>query len=672
MKGRLNIPCKSALALLGALVLPALFLAFFCLISIRNQRQNLDQELTRRADTVGLGIQEQVNLIFQRLESALDSAMPVFDQNSSGNAALAELLRQNPLSCVCLFGTNNALKAPIIPWERFPGPEKRPAEYAVEFRDAFSRAEAEEVQGRLEDAVGRYRKLSAVSANANERALVLNALGRAHRKMGKVADAVSDYGRLLADTPQAITPNGGSLGAIACMESADLDFQAGNSSNAIRSCAVLLRGLLSGGLPCGRDECMFYYERVKNLVNDLPTNETAECKNQLHLLNNVLVAASWKDRIESRSPQAAISGKYVYRADGSGIFGFGKTGSMPHETVVFSIDAEKLKANILAEVANSLKYAEAFDYEIRDAAQRPFLASPSGRLMPPIVRQSLTNRLKGWELSVSIRETEALKFGARLRMLTMGGFVVLLLAVMAAGAYFMISLMRRQAELSAMKSDFVSSVSHEMRTPLTTIRMIAEMFQLGRVKDNMAGEYIETIAGETGRLTRLINKVLDFSRMDSGRKPYVFELRDIGPLVSSTVRAIDAGVKAEGYRINLNIESNLPQARVDEDAMSEVLLNLLDNAVKYSPVDKNISVSVFKTGKNLVVEVTDHGISIEREKLDKIFEKFYRGEDELTRKTTGTGIGLAIVKHIVEAHHGRIEVRSARGKGSVFSVILPV
>jgi len=236
----------------------------------------------------------------------------------------------------------------------------------------------------------------------------------------------------------------------------------------------------------------------------------------------------------------------------------------------------------------------------------------------------------------------------------------------------MLAAMRREQEVSRMKTDFVSSVSHEMRTPLTTLRMIGEMFQTGKVKEgSMAQEYYSILVGETDRLTRLINKVLDFSRMESGRKPYSLVVQDIGPEITSSVKVFETSAENTGYHVELDIHPALPKVNIDSDAMSQVLLNLLDNAMKYSPDHKTIQVRVFPEGPDVIIEVTDHGIGIEADKLDKIFKKFYRGEDELTRQTKGTGIGLAIVKHIVQAHGGTIQVKSRRGKGSVFSVALP-
>lgn len=670
-------PRRSVWFLTGTVVLPIVALAAFSLISIRSQRQNIDQELSRRAYVVNGGIQEQVDRIFQQMESALDAVAPTLAAEPRSDAGLAEGLRQYPLAGVQIRTATGILKAPAVPWNQ---PESFPVPGACSsnFLNAFTCAEADEIQGDWETAADDYHRLWQIASTSREKALALNAMGRTYQRLEETPNALAAYRRLLRDVPREVALNGLSLGAIAYLESVALEMQMGDFLSAVRLGTKFLQVLRTEQLPCSMDECRYDFERLAALITDsvqgrLAPNEMADFTRQALLLRNVLAAATWDDVAMRKLLQSAPAQGYSYQVLGPMIVGGGGIKRHPAERVVYLVDSTRLKTAIQTAVQQALKYAETFHYEIRDADQRVFLASPETRLAPPVARQALTARLAGWELSVSVGESATLKANARLRMLTIGGVIVLLLGVIAAGLYFMTALTRKEAELSAMKTDFVSSVSHEMRTPLTTIRMIAEMFQLDRVKDPQMGrDYIETIAGETKRLTRLINKVLDFSRLDSGRKPYTLTRQDLGPIAAAAVQMFEAGVKADGYQVKLDLQPALPPVAVDGDALTEVLLNLLDNAVKYSPVHKEIRVAVRRQEQELVIEVADQGIGIDPRKKDKIFEKFYRGEDELTRQTKGTGIGLAIVKHIVEAHHGRIEVRSTRGEGSVFTVILPV
>lgn len=232
----------------------------------------------------------------------------------------------------------------------------------------------------------------------------------------------------------------------------------------------------------------------------------------------------------------------------------------------------------------------------------------------------------------------------------------------------------REIRLSQMKTDFVSNVSHELRTPLSSIRVFGEFLKLGRVKDEEKiceyGEFIET---ESRRLTQLINNILDFSKIESGRKTYQFERANVTELIAATLKTFDVQLKQQGFGIIFETpRTPLPQAVVDTDALAQAFINLLDNAVKYSGEAKQIHIRLAQQDKFLTVSITDHGIGIPREEQSKIFDKFYRVSTGLVHDVKGSGLGLSLVTHIVKAHHGRITVESEQGRGSTFTIHLPV
>ncbi|HEU5179188.1 MAG TPA: HAMP domain-containing sensor histidine kinase [Candidatus Polarisedimenticolia bacterium] len=229
-------------------------------------------------------------------------------------------------------------------------------------------------------------------------------------------------------------------------------------------------------------------------------------------------------------------------------------------------------------------------------------------------------------------------------------------------------------KLSEMKSDFVSNVSHELRTPLASIRVFAELLRLGRVKSpekvQVYGEYIEA---ESRRLTGLINNILDFARIESGRKTYSFCRVDVGEVVASVLRSFEIRLAPEGYRIRFEgPEKPITPVDLDPDAISQAVHNLLDNAVKYSGDAKEIAVRLDQDGEWLLISVQDHGIGIAREEQKKIFERFHRVSTGLVHDVKGSGLGLSIVHHIVQAHGGDVCVESEPGRGSRFTLILPM
>ncbi|HEY8207089.1 MAG TPA: HAMP domain-containing sensor histidine kinase [Myxococcaceae bacterium] len=244
--------------------------------------------------------------------------------------------------------------------------------------------------------------------------------------------------------------------------------------------------------------------------------------------------------------------------------------------------------------------------------------------------------------------------------------------VLAAGVVYTARALYREARLSRLKTDFVSLVSHELRTPLTSIRMFIDTLALGRVQDEKeVREILGMLSRETERLSSMIDRVLDWSRIESGRKEYHRDAWDVREVLDVSMEALRAQRYNEPSRVEVLVQDGLPRVDVDRDAMAGALLNLLQNAYKYSGEDQRIALRVVKDPDGVAIEVEDHGVGIAPRDRKKIFERFYRVDNLLTRKTSGSGLGLAIARRIVEAHGGSISLRSELGKGSTFTIHLP-
>jgi len=250
--------------------------------------------------------------------------------------------------------------------------------------------------------------------------------------------------------------------------------------------------------------------------------------------------------------------------------------------------------------------------------------------------------------------------------------IVLLDMVLLAGAWLIYRTIRREMQLIQLKSDFVSNVSHELRTPLSLIRMFAETLEMKRVRtETKKLEYYRTIIQESERLTRLVNNLLNFSRMEAGKRNYQLLDVDLNMLVSRVIEFYALQLRTNRFQLVIDLGKKVPLVLGDEEALGEALHNIIDNAIKYSDAEKYIRISTGGTGTSAFVEIQDHGIGIAAEHHAKIFEKFYRVSTGLVHKTKGSGLGLALVDHIVRAHGGTIDVHSAPGRGSTFRLLLP-
>jgi two-component system, OmpR family, phosphate regulon sensor histidine kinase PhoR len=266
-----------------------------------------------------------------------------------------------------------------------------------------------------------------------------------------------------------------------------------------------------------------------------------------------------------------------------------------------------------------------------------------------------------------------LVFGSAARDYLFGTLIVALVATTIIGTAATLAVIYREARVAKLQTDFVNKVSHDLRTPLTSIRMFVETLQLGRLREDPVRqqEALDIIAEEVARLSGLINRLLDWARMESGRRSYRLEVCDVRAVVDRAVAALEPQLLNAPAEVTRDLPARLPRVRGDEAALGDALLNLLQNAYKYTGPDKKIVVSARVRGPTVDISVTDNGPGIPLPDQKRIFDKFYRGKDPLDRTIEGSGLGLAMVKHIVKAHRGKVSVTSQPGQGATFTIALP-
>jgi two-component system phosphate regulon sensor histidine kinase PhoR len=278
----------------------------------------------------------------------------------------------------------------------------------------------------------------------------------------------------------------------------------------------------------------------------------------------------------------------------------------------------------------------------------------------------------GWYVRVTEADSAAREQLQRKRFidsLFIGGAITVILA----GFVFLALAIRRERRANELKSEFISNVSHELKTPLSIITMFGEMLAKGRTKGpEQSNEYAEIIWRESQRLGRLIDNVLDFAKIERGASVYDFVEADIGEVVERAVDLVGRRLATAEMSIDVKIEPDLPHVQLDGNAFTLAVMNLIDNAIKYAAEGKKIELRLARRGERIVLTVRDFGPGIDPEEQEHIFERFYRARAVRLKPIRGSGIGLALVRHIARAHHGDVGVRSEPGKGATFELWLPL
>jgi two-component system, OmpR family, phosphate regulon sensor histidine kinase PhoR len=340
---------------------------------------------------------------------------------------------------------------------------------------------------------------------------------------------------------------------------------------------------------------------------------------------------------------------------------------------VLVIDPEKFISQVLDPKIQEIAKGKFHIAAYRSGEDLPFYTSNKQFNPGKITDKEPFWLLKNYQMGIELKGltiADLARDRIKRNLLLIGLMDVILLL----GAWLIFRNVTKQVELSQLKSDFVSSVSHEIRTPLALITMYIETLEMGRVKSaQKVKEYYSVILNETIRLSGIVNRILSFSQIESNKRKYCFSETDINEIVETAALSFRYSIETKGFSYSFKPDKNIPIILVDREAIADAFVNLVDNAIKYSTEIKDIVVRTGKSDKYVYVEVEDHGIGISEKNQKYIFDKFFRvTEMNLANKVKGSGLGLAIVKHIMDAHEGKIYVKSSPGSGSIFRLLFPV
>ena len=492
------------------------------------------------------------------------------------------------------------------------------------------------------------------SPRADVRAGALVRLGRTLRKTGRSEAALAAYSDLVQ---LGATPALGLPAALAAAEARGSTLQALGRTDELREEAKrMAAGLWSGRYVVLRPTWEFHLEEARRWGADI--HPTAP-ERQAFALSS---AAQWVYDRWSAGPLPAGRHALTFEDQPTLISWTG---------TVDRLDAVLAGVDYIGVIWSQALHGQRAQGGLVDT-NRQLAAGSIGGSGPRVVRTPDATGLP-WTLHLTSADPagDSAFFSGRRRLL-LSGFAVLAL-VLVAGSYFITRSIARELAVTRLQSEFVSTVSHEFRTPLTSIRQLSEMLAKGRVPtEDLRQQSYDILSHESERLQRLVESLLDFGRIEAGAMKYRFERLDAAALVDDVVAGFREAAAARGFQIDVRRTDAPALVRADRDALSLAVRNLLDNAVKYSPECRTIWVDTRPVDGRLGIRVRDRGVGIPPAEQRSIFDRFVRGSVSRDTGVKGTGIGLTLARHIVGAHHGEIRLESMPGQGSTFTILLPL
>lgn len=640
------------------ILLPGAFLGVFALRVLRQEsqlaRQRTRESLERTAEEIGRDLDTE----FRRWNDAVRSAASLerpLDVNS-----FPEIVGQafsEPGGGVFLSISDKRLEVfppgALLYVSRSPAPAQ-----TAPSRPPAGLAEAESLEIARKNyprAIRAYRNLLD-SAAAGSQPLILQRLARTLRKAGRLEEAAGAYRDLRR--LGAVWIGGLPSDLIAQAELCSLASERGDTADLAQEAMAFYRDLAMGKWLLDKPRYLYYSDLGRTWCRDSRV-EAGEF-NSLRATERRRLALSRAAEDFLNDPRTVLPGEDI------AYLAFRNTD--PFAAVLVSADVlgSRWRPRIFSTRGEDL---EAVLYAADGSAV--FGSSPPAT--PPFaVTRDLRIDDTPWLLQIWPGRPEAIYADIRQKRtlsLTMLGFVTVLLAF---GGYLTVRIVKRELEIARLRADFVSTVSHEFRSPLTGIRQLGGMLLDGRVTDpEKQRGYFKMIVQESDRLSRLVENILDFSRMEEGRREYRFEPLDPSPWLRTLVADFVTEIAANGAAVEADIQDGLPPISADKEALGSAVRNLLDNAVKYSPGSKTVWLDASAEGDVVKISVRDKGVGISELDRKRIFDRFYRAEGEISKRIKGAGLGLSLVKHVVTAHGGTVECQSRVGEGSIFTIRLP-
>ncbi len=694
---------KLIVIFLLTIFIPSISLSIFGIRAIRNERFRLDSQIENKNRREAELLKSQITDQFKELGFMLLNLarLPLFQQrDASGIKDLLDAqLGENPLvdQVFVAFDKEEA-------W--FPLFQPNPSDLVYsqtlgldEFqRSELKRAEDSEFKDKnYKRAISLYSGIADRSKDPNFKAQMLANIARCLKKAEDYMGAIQNYQRICEDHPDSISFSGLPFSLFSRLQMADCYRNLGELQSSLQSYLDLYKDILEGLWLLREAQFKTYVNLAEEALSDILSENQSDLSLNDEQEEFVRLKKQHQERLDQWSVIKDIRQNiFPELRDRQDLSSYQ---SVPHQfqktinerTFLMSFvqipdPSRNRSVGLLGTKVKEQYFIERVIPDILDNSQlgstsNVIVSQLSGQILlgernssedPTAVTEFFEDNFPPWKIEIFRTKGEAsgtLDLKRNFYFWTILAFVVILIS----GSVLISRTIAQEMAVLRLKSDFVSSVSHEFKSPLTSIKALAERLRDEKVKDSeRMKQYFSVICQDTDRLTQLVRNILDFSKIEEGKKEYEFAATDLARLVTQQIEFFKRDEYAKGFKIRARISEDIPYLDVDKEALSLALSNLLDNAAKYSSGRKEIEVHVKRDDTKVIIEVRDWGVGIPPHDLNRIFDKFYQGRNTLRQSSKGTGLGLTLVKHAVEAHGGRIVVKSQVGEGSLFSIVLPI
>lgn len=696
---------KRALILFAAIILVlSVILTVFAIREAERERllkqREISQEQQRVAALIIDQVKENISGTEQRILRLLGQSQNRFDKNLLAETAIRIDESEPLVSEVFYVVDNGQIHFPLIKAiynlsEESEYSGKIPNE--IEENPLFRVAEAAEFKTKTYSlAIRNYRQLMNSTTNRTADALLMNRMARCYLNSGNPLRAVDTYKRIVNGYEREVGPDGIPFALIALFQMGSINARLDKKQESAETFLELYEGLLAAKWSLSNTQFDFYMKKVKEELARVSTEisdeetqkvidgrQTALRQSEEKELKRMATLEDLHQRVlpllmTRNKTTDDIPGSFSHFSDTTGektyLLSFA-----PYEKnsfFGFTLDQEYLIKELLSSVMEKTPFRENWSVQVVDNKQNLVFGKNISRsidnIIPVSYSRDFEEKFPPWTVKIYQTSPDAAQREFNLRRNIYISLVAVVITALLFGGVLAIRSTAKELKLARLKSEFVSTVSHEFRTPLTSIRYLADLLQRGRVrKGQRRQQYYETITQESERLSRLIENILDFSKIEAGVKEYEFVEMDTTEMCRDVVARFQGQVAPQEFTIESEVSEELPQIYADKEALSRALFNLLDNAVKYSGDSRRIYLRAWSDESNIFIEVEDDGVGIGKEDQQKVFEKFYRSGNMHESSVKGSGIGLTIVDHIIKAHGGEVYIESEVGKGTKVRLRLP-